>query len=67
MGRREKKTTGQVLSELARRALTQPIDASGERGAREEPEEFLGFRPFPSRGGIVTNEQINRLRDEDIY
>ena len=32
----------------------------------QEPEEFLGFRPFASRGGTVTDEQIYRLREEDM-
>jgi hypothetical protein len=30
-----------------------------------EPEAFHGFRPFPSRGGLVTNEIVERLRDEE--
>ena len=61
LGRRQGKTAGQVISELARRALTSvpPPEASG--GA----EEVLGFRPFPRRGGVVTNEIIDRLREED--
>lgn len=58
--RRENKTTGQVISELARRALT----ASGtEHGG---PESVHGFRPFPKRGGIVTNAAIDRLREDDL-
>ncbi|MCC7534895.1 MAG: antitoxin [Deltaproteobacteria bacterium] len=61
LARRERKTAGQVISELARRALTQTKQA---RGANE-PSETLGFRPFPSRGGVVTNEVIDALRDED--
>ena len=28
-------------------------------------EVFLGFRPFTHRGAIVTNEMIDRLREED--
>ena len=24
----------------------------------------FGFRPFPKRGGVVTNELIDRLREE---
>jgi hypothetical protein len=28
-------------------------------------EVFLGFRPFTHRGTIVTNEMIDRLREED--
>ena len=31
----------------------------------EEPLPVLGFRPFPKRGdGVVTNELIDRLREE---
>jgi len=26
-----------------------------------------GFVPFPSRGAVITNELIDRLREEDIY
>jgi hypothetical protein len=62
LARREKKTAGRVISELARRALAaSPVDV--EREARA----LHGFRPFPRRGGIVTNELINRLREEDAY
>jgi integron integrase len=28
-----------------------------------EPPAFYGFRPFPSRGGVVTNEDIDRIRN----
>ena len=67
LGRRQNKTAGQVLSELARAALTRPPTAPGDAATPALPEEVLGFRPLPSRGGLVTNEQIDRLRDEDIY
>jgi selenide,water dikinase len=29
------------------------------------PESFYGFDPLPPRGGVVSNEVIDRLRDED--
>jgi len=61
--RREQKTAGQVLSELARQALTAPIAAASVR----EPEAVYGFKPFPRRGGLVTDELINTLRDDDAY
>jgi hypothetical protein len=61
--RREKKSTGQVISELARHALTA---APAPRTARA-PKAIYGIRPFPKRGGIVTNELIDKLRDEDAY
>jgi len=57
--RREKRSAGELLSELARDALTHRISEP------VEPESFYGFRPVPSRGGVVTNELINRLRDEE--
>ena len=49
LARRERKSAGQVISELARRALLGPEAAS----AGEGPEEFFGFRPLPSRGVVV--------------
>ena len=49
IARREKKTAGEVVSMLARSALTAP---RGARSARE-PRAVHGFRPFPSRGAIV--------------
>ena len=62
--RREKKTTGEVISDLARCALTSP-PASASTVRR--PGASHGFRPFPKRGGLVTNELIDRLRDDDAY
>ena len=55
LARREKKTLGEVISELARRALT---TARTTRAV---------LRPFPKRGGIVTNELIDKLREDDAY
>jgi hypothetical protein len=60
LARREKKTAGAVISELTRRALTTPPAARGR-----EPKALHGFRPFPRRGGIVTNEQIDKVREDD--
>jgi hypothetical protein len=61
--RREKKTLGEVISELARSALTAPPQATTAR----EPKATYGFRPFPKRGGVVTNELIDTLREDDAY
>ncbi|MBT9588213.1 antitoxin [bacterium] len=61
LARKERKTAGQVLSELARRGLQ-----NGPPDSREDDgDEFFGFRPLPQRGVIVTNELIDRLLDED--
>lgn len=61
--RRERRTIGQVISDLARRALTSGPAKAGS----ESHKTRFGFRPFPSRGGIVTNEMIDALREEDAY
>ena len=63
LARREKKTIGEVISELARTALTTPAQAPSAR----EPKAVYGFRPFPKRGGVVTNELIDKLREDDAY
>lgn len=59
--RREGRSAGEVLSDLARDALTR--DAS--RGEVAEGGAFYGFEPLPHRGAAVSNELIDRLRDED--
>lgn len=62
--RRENKTTGEVISELARAALTAPRSAPKAR----EPQSHYGIRPFPRRGDIIiTNEEIDKLREGDAY
>jgi hypothetical protein len=32
-----------------------------------EPETVYGVRPFAPRGHLVTNELIDKLREEDAY
>jgi hypothetical protein len=61
--RREGKTAGEVISALARLGLTQPATGA----AVAEPAATYGFAPCASRGGIVTNQLINTLRDDDAY
>jgi hypothetical protein len=63
LARREKKTAGEVISELARKALTM----RPQEQTASETEEFFGFRPFGRRGSCVTNDLVDRLRDEDAY
>jgi hypothetical protein len=57
--RREHKTTGQLVSDLLRRALTQPAQGVSESAA------CYGFEPFASRGTAVSEELIARLRDDE--
>ena len=62
--RREHRTIGQVLSDLARQALTN--QQSQGQAATREPASFHGFQPFPHRGDAVSNALIDRLRDDDV-
>lgn len=61
--RRERRTTGKVISELARASLTRPAHAT----AVAEPAALYGVLPFPSRGAVVTNAHIDKLREDDVY
>jgi len=61
--RRERKTIGEMISDLARRALTSPPEPPSVK----EPEAIYGLRPFAPRGGIVTNKLIDKLREDDAY
>jgi hypothetical protein len=56
-------TAGRVISDLARRALSAPSTVPQVK----EPPAVYGFKPLPSRGGIVTNALIDRLREDDSY
>ena len=63
LARRESKSAGAVVSTLLRASLATAATSSPV-GRREEIDEHFGFRPFPQRGGIVTNALIDRLREE---
>ncbi len=76
IARHEKKPLGQIISDLARRAFAQT--AAGNQGAEHYPERVeiappqvserlaaYGIRPLPSRGGVISNELIDRLRDAE--
>ena len=62
--RREGRTAGEVISDLARIALTAPVAA---RLKASEPRSHYGIRPFPRRGNLVTNELVDKLREDDAY
>jgi hypothetical protein len=54
------RTTGQVISDLARQALTRsPI-----RG--EEPRYRNGFRILPATGQIITSEMVQKWLEDDV-
>jgi Arc/MetJ family transcription regulator len=66
IARRENTTAGRVVSDLVRRALTGAAAEVGVVRARE-PAGAYGFKPFASRGKLVTRETIDRLREEGEY
>jgi hypothetical protein len=61
--KRENLTAGQFISRLLRRAMTQP-DADSPTAVKEPPAHY-GFRPFPTRGTVVSDAEVNRLRDDE--
>lgn len=61
IARRNGETAGQVVSELLRRALTQSVVSLGVR----EPRATYGFRPFPAAERVVSNTDVDKLRDEE--
>jgi len=61
LARQQGKSAGEVISTLARQALTGTADASAVR----EPKAAYGFKPFAADGKVVSNEAIDRLRDRD--
>ena len=66
--RREHKSMGQVVSELIRQALTAPrVPSALAPSAVHEPPAIYGVQPFASRGAVVTNDLIDRLRQDDDY
>jgi hypothetical protein len=56
--RREHRSAGAVISDLARLALTQGKAQDSEQAG------FYGFRPLPADGRVVSDETVERLRDE---
>jgi hypothetical protein len=60
--RRQKRSAGEVLSELAREALTHRSPGSEVF----DSEAFYGFQPFPRRGSAISNELIDKLREDEL-
>lgn len=59
--RRERTSAGAVVSRWARQALL----GAAAPGADTVEEPVAGFRPFASRGVVVTDERIDALRDAE--
>ncbi len=63
IAKRESRTAGQVASDLIRCSLESSLSA-GPEGSTHDDASGIGFRPFHSSRGVVTNELVNRIRDE---
>ena len=66
IAKREKKPLGVIISDLARRAFLNPAGVAAPSAPQaSERLALYGINPLPSRGGIVSNELIDRLRDAE--
>ena len=63
IARRQRRTAGAVISNLARQALIKP--ASESEVGLAEPKPFVGFRPFAAEGRVVSKERVEYLREEE--
>lgn len=64
LARRQRVSAGQMVSQLLRRALTgqeTPISSSSSAASNVLP--VAGFRPFPAGNAVVTNDDVNALRE----
>jgi hypothetical protein len=59
IARREHLTAGQVISRLARQAMTTRVDQT------QSALTVGGFRPLPARGVLVSNDQVNAQREDE--
>lgn len=61
LARQERLSAGQVVSRLLRGVLTGKVETFVSSGGAS----VAGFRPFAGGGKIVTNDQINALREQE--
>lgn len=64
MAQRERTSVGRIVSRLLRQSFTRP-EAPEDRAGTQASDSFCGFHPFASRGAVVTNELVDRLREKD--
>ncbi len=65
LARKDKVSAGRALSQLARTALGQAtVEAVPSRRRGVTVRSALGIEVLPRRDEIITNEHIDRLRDE---
>lgn len=57
----EGRSPGELLSELARRA----VSATTDRREDDDAAPFLGFQPLPRRGAVISNDFVKLLRESE--
>jgi hypothetical protein len=69
----QQKTLGEAINELVLKGL-QAVSTAKARvklpkamstAALDARFHAMGFRTIPSRGGVMTNERVNQLREEE--
>jgi hypothetical protein len=72
LARRDKTSIGESVSALLRKALQGKPAGRGRAKTKAQAESdidrkfrALGFNPLPSRGGVITNELINEIRERE--
>ena len=61
LARRERKTAGELVSDLMREALQARASSAGKARAQRG---LYGFKPIPAGGTVVTNELVDELREK---
>lgn len=65
LARRQRLSTGRVVSRLLRQGLTgQGLSVSSSDPRHTNVPPATGFRPFPA-GRVVTNDEVNALREAE--
>jgi ribosomal protein L13E len=64
LARKDKVSAGRVLSTLARAGLGQASFEPRQAGRKRATASPLGIAVLPRRDELITNEHVNRLRDE---
>jgi site-specific recombinase XerD len=66
LARKQNISAGQVVSQLLRRALTgQPENLSTSQAVKPKIPSVAGFHPFPAGKAVVSNDTVNRLREDE--
>ena len=61
LARLQNVSAGQIVSKLLRTALA----GGGQPKQQIENRQIGGFRPFSAHGALVSNEQVDELRDQE--